>query len=113
MPSRFEPCGLNQMFGQRYGTPPIAHATGGLRDTIVDASPATLTDGSASGFLFHEATPEAFWEAIQRAAAAWREPAFWRALQKNGMAKNFGWDASAREYARLYAQLAAAPRSST
>jgi len=113
MPSRFEPCGLNQMYGQRYGTPPVAHATGGLRDTIVDASPASLAAGSASGFLFREPTAEAFWSAIERAHAAWRDAPTWRALQANGMAKNFGWDASAAAYARLYARLAGALRSST
>ena len=113
MPSRFEPCGLNQMYGQRYGTPPIARATGGLRDTITDASEAALADGSASGFLFAEPAADALWQAIGKALAAWRAPAQWQALQRAGMAKDFGWGASAREYARLYAALADALRPST
>lgn len=112
MPSRFEPCGLNQMYGQRYGTPPVAHATGGLSDTVVDASPAALADGSATGFLFHAPDAEAFWTAIGRAHAAWRDAPTWRALQLNGMAKDFGWGPSARAYARLYETLAAALRAS-
>jgi starch synthase len=113
MPSRFEPCGLNQMYGQRYGTPPVAHATGGLCDTIVDADPASLADGSASGFLFRAPVAEAFWDAIARARAAWHDAPLWRALQRNGMAKDFGWEASARAYARLYARVAARLTPST
>ena len=106
MPSRFEPCGMNQMYSQRYGTPPIVRATGGLTDTVVDCTPATLADGSASGFVFHQPSAQALLAAAKRAAAAWRERATWRALQRNGMAKDFGWDASARRYAEIYAELA-------
>jgi starch synthase len=106
MPSRFEPCGMNQMYSQRYGTPPIARATGGLADTVVDCNPATLEDGSASGFVFHEASAQALLATVHRAAGTWRDSARWRALQRNGMARDFGWQASARRYAALYAQLA-------
>jgi len=106
MPSRFEPCGMNQMYSQRYGTPPIARATGGLADTVVDCTPAALADGSASGFVFREASAAALLAAVGRAARAWRDPALWRALQKNGMARDFGWGASARRYAAIYARLA-------
>ncbi len=106
MPSRFEPCGLNQMYSQRYGTPPVARATGGLCDSIVDCGAATLADGRASGFLFQELAPDALLEAIERALAAYREPATWRALQRAGMARDFSWRASAAEYAALYAGLA-------
>jgi len=105
MPSRFEPCGLNQMYSQRYGTPPVARATGGLCDSIVDCTAATLADGTASGFLFHGLAPDALLEAIERALAAYREPATWRALQRAGMARDFSWRASAAEYAALYAAL--------
>jgi starch synthase len=105
MPSRFEPCGLNQMYSQRYGTPPVAHATGGLRDSIVDCTPATLAGGTASGFLFREPTAEALAEAVERAIAAYREPATWRALQRTGMARDFGWRASAARYDALYRSL--------
>jgi starch synthase len=106
MPSRFEPCGMNQMYSQRYGTPPIARATGGLADTVVDCSPATLADGSASGFVFHDAGADALLAAVVRAVSTWRDRASWRALQRNGMARDFGWEASARRYAAIYAQLA-------
>jgi starch synthase len=108
MPSRFEPCGLNQMYSQRYGTPPIAHATGGLADSIVDCTPQTLADGTATGFLFGEPTAAALRAAIGRALAAYRDPPTWRALQRHGMARDFGWDAAAREYVGLYESLAPA-----
>jgi starch synthase len=106
MPSRFEPCGLNQMYSQRYGTPPIAHATGGLCDSIVDCTPATLADGTATGFLFREPTADALAGAVERAIDAYRDPATWRALQRNAMARDFGWSAGARRYAELYRSLA-------
>jgi starch synthase len=106
MPSRFEPCGLNQMYSQRYGTPPVACAIGGLVDSIVDCTPAALADGTATGFLFREPTAEALGDAVERALAAYREPATWRALQRSGMARDFGWGASAARYAALYRSLA-------
>jgi starch synthase len=97
MPSRYEPCGLNQMYSQRYGTPPVARATGGLADTIADGE---------TGFLFELAEPAALATAARRAAAAWREPARWRAIQRAGMRRDFSWRAAARRYADLYAGLA-------
>ena len=106
MPSRFEPCGMNQMYSQRYGTPPVVRATGGLADTVVDCTPATLAAGSASGFVFHEPGADALLATVARAASAWRDDATWRALQRNGMARDFSWDASARHYAAIYARLA-------
>ncbi len=106
MPSRFEPCGMNQMYSQRYGTPPIVRATGGLADTVVDCSAATLADGSASGFVFHEPSAAALLAAVKRAVGAWREGTTWRALQRNGMARDFGWNASACRYTEIYAKLA-------
>jgi starch synthase len=102
MPSRFEPCGLNQMYSQRYGTPPIVHATGGLVDSVVDCTPHSLAAGAATGFKFFAPTPEALKSAITRCVAAYRDPAVWRALQRNGMARDFGWNTAAREYAALY-----------
>jgi starch synthase len=106
MPSRFEPCGLNQMYSQRYGTPPVAHATGGLCDSIVDCTPATLAGGTATGFLFREPTAAALADGVGRAIAAYRDPAIWRALQRHGMARDFGWRASAQRYVALYRSLA-------
>lgn len=105
MPSRFEPCGLNQMYSQRYGTPPLAHATGGLIDTIVDCTPQTLADGSASGFLFYDMTPGSFLSAIRRVTVAYRDKTVWSRLMKNGMAKDFSWRSSAAAYRNIYLSL--------
>ena len=106
MPSRFEPCGMNQMYSQRYGTPPVVRRTGGLSDTVVDATPATLADGTATGFVFADASADALFAAVERATAAFRAPATWRALQRNGMARDFGWAQAARQYAAVYARAA-------
>jgi starch synthase len=97
MPSRFEPCGLNQMYSQRYGTPPVAHATGGLADTIADGE---------TGFLFDRPERGALIEAVRRALAVRREPRRWRAVQRAGMARDFSWAEPARRYADLYLRLA-------
>ena len=110
MPSRFEPCGMNQMYSQRYGTPPVVHATGGLADSVVDCNPRSLADGSATGFACTSAGAEDFLHAVERAVAAWRDPATWTALQRNGMARDFGWGASAVQYLEIYRRLAAPAR---
>ena len=99
MPSRFEPCGMNQMYSQRYGTLPVAHATGGLVDTIVD-TPDKPSKGT--GFLFANVTAASFLAAIRRAVTAYRHPSRWRKLQVNAMAQDFGWESSAREYATIF-----------
>lgn len=103
MPSRFEPCGMNQMYSQRYGTPPIANATGGLVDTVFDEHRAV--DVAPTGFLMNEATPDALLEACTRAITAFRDPPKWRALQQNGMARDFGWGAAAQKYRGIYEEL--------
>jgi starch synthase len=108
MPSRYEPCGLNQMYSQRYGTPPVAHATGGLADSIVDCTEASLADGTGTGFLFRPFGREAFREAILRAVSLYRRAGAYRALQRNGMERDFSWTESARRYADLYRDLAGA-----
>ncbi|MDP1557581.1 MAG: glycogen synthase GlgA [Nitrosomonas sp.] len=105
MPSRFEPCGLNQMYSQHYGTPPLVHATGGLLDTVVDCTPETLADGSASGFLFKNMTAEDFLVTLKRAVIAYHDKKTWQCLQKNGMAKDFNWHASAAIYREIYLSL--------
>jgi starch synthase len=97
MPSRYEPCGLSQMYSQRYGTPPIARATGGLIDTIVDG---------VTGFLFEAAETGALVAAVRRALAAYRDPARWTRIQRAGMSRDFSWAAAARPYADLYRRLA-------
>lgn len=102
MPSRFEPCGLNQMYSQRYGTLPVVHRTGGLADSVVDCTPASLAIGSATGFVFDAPTIASFFPAVERAVETWQDADIWRALQRNAMAKSFGWKASASSYMALY-----------
>ena len=102
MPSRFEPCGLNQMYSQRYGTPPIVHATGGLVDSVVDCTTATLKDGTASGFVFSGMTAENLYVAIQRAVDLYHDQSKWETLCKNCMGKDFSWERSAEAYRTVY-----------
>jgi starch synthase len=97
MPSRFEPCGLNQMYSQRYGTLPVARATGGLVDTIADGE---------TGFLFKHAESAALLAAVRRALEAYALPSRWRELQRAAMARDFSWAGAARQYAALYQRLA-------
>jgi starch synthase len=98
MPSRFEPCGLNQIYSLRYGTVPVVRATGGLDDTVQDY------DGTSAGtgFKFTDYAPTELLEAIRRALAAYRDPEAWHTLQSNGMAKDFSWKTSAASYVTLY-----------
>ena len=105
MPSRFEPCGLNQMYSQRYGTPPLVHGTGGLLDSVVDCSPATLKDHTASGFVFAPLEAVTLLESCRRAVAAYGDQRIWRQLQKNGMKRDFSWEARAQQYLDLYRAL--------
>lgn len=107
MPSRFEPCGLNQMYSQAYGTPPLVAATGGLADSVVDAS-ADARNGT--GFVMSEPGASGFAEAVARARQAFAEPASWRRIQANGMARPFGWSASAARYVEVYERAIAARR---
>jgi len=106
MPSRFEPCGLNQMYSLRYGTVPIVRATGGLDDTVVDCQSGP--DGT--GFKFVEYSAEALRSVLDRALALYRKPRSWKALQVRGMRQNFSWDRSAREYVKLYERVLAGKR---
>ena len=105
IPSRFEPCGLTQLYGQRYGTVPIAARTGGLADTIVDANEAALVSGCATGFLHPPASADAFKAAVGRAMALYREPGVWQAIRKQGMRADYGWSRSSARYAALYRSL--------
>ncbi|MDX1250647.1 MAG: glycogen synthase GlgA [Gammaproteobacteria bacterium] len=102
MPSRFEPCGLNQIYSLRYGTVPIVRRTGGLADTVVDAAPDSLADGAATGITFEDATPQSLLAALQRAMALYRQPALWQQMIRAGMRQNFSWQRSAKEYLALY-----------
>jgi starch synthase len=102
MPSRFEPCGLNQMYSLRYGTPPVARATGGLADTVINFTLEALHAGTANGFTFQAATPAAFLAAARRAIAAWHDRKLWQRLQKIGMACDFSWGNAASDYVHVY-----------
>jgi len=99
MPSRFEPCGLNQMYSMRYGTVPVVHAVGGLADTVEDDQPRRR---KATGFVFREYTPAALLDALTRAVTRFADRTRWRALQVAGMQRDFSWDRSAQEYVKIY-----------
>ncbi len=102
MPSRFEPCGLNQLYSLRYGTVPVVRRTGGLSDTIAAYTPQGLQSGRSSGFVFKEYTAEALYLAVRKAVAVFRDPPAWSRLVQNGMRQDWSWDRSAREYVKLY-----------
>jgi starch synthase len=102
MPSRFEPCGLNQMYSMRYGTVPIVTGVGGLADTVADGK---------TGFVLGAYTPAALVETLTRALAAFRDSRTWRALQLAGMQQDFSWDRSAREYVKIYERALTAARA--
>jgi starch synthase len=102
MPSRFEPCGLNQIYSQRYGTVPIVRNTGGLADTVTDTTPETLAAKTATGFSFNAATSSALLEAVDRALDYYRQPAVWQQLVCTGMKQDFSWKHSAQLYIKLY-----------
>jgi starch synthase len=106
MPSRYEPCGLNQIYSLRYGCVPVVRRTGGLADTVVDATPHALRAGIATGVVFEEASVWGILEALRRTLAIyWDRKRAWRQLQRTGMAQDFSWDESAREYVRLYREV--------
>ncbi|ONF44113.1 starch synthase [Marinobacter lutaoensis] len=100
MPSRFEPCGLNQMYSLRYGTVPVVHAVGGLRDTVRDYDDAGAA--KATGFCFRQPGPDGLWQAATRALAVYDNRRAWRRLQRNGMAIDHSWGRRAKEYQALY-----------
>lgn len=105
MPSRFEPCGLNQIYSLRYGTVPVVRRTGGLADTVVHADAASLAAGRATGFVFDAAEAGALRRVLDQALALYRQPAQWRRLMQAGMRRDFSWEQSARQYQELYRQL--------
>jgi starch synthase len=99
MPSRYEPCGLNQIYSLKYGTVPVVRATGGLDDTIEPWDPRA---GKGTGFKFTDYTGEALLATVRSALQAYRDQEGWRKLMRNGMVKDFSWTASASEYVRVY-----------
>ena len=102
MPSRYEPCGLAQLYALRYGTVPVVRNTGGLRDSIVDATSETMAAGTATGIVFQNATAEALVDALRRALTMFRDKNAWLRVQKSGMKADFSWNSSAQTYLDIY-----------
>ena len=107
VPSRFEPCGLTQLYGLRYGCVPVVSRTGGLADTVIDANPAALAAGAATGVQFSGVNYHGLAAAIARTVALYRQPETWRRIQRNGMASDVSWSRSGGDYAEIYRQLVA------
>jgi starch synthase len=99
MPSKYEPCGLNQMYSLRYGTVPVVRSTGGLADTVQEYDPVT---GTGDGFVFSDYDPEIFKSAVDRALALWPDKKAWRRLMQNGMRQDLSWENSAKKYLQAY-----------
>jgi starch synthase len=102
MPSRYEPCGLNQMYSQLYGTIPLVSKVGGLADTVVDALPESLGNNTATGIVFDKTLSGTLFEVIKRALMLYSQPKAWEQIQVNGMLKDFSWKHSAEQYRALY-----------
>ena len=105
MPSRFEPCGLTQLYALCYGSLPLVHRVGGLADTVVGADAASLADGTATGFSFDDESPQALLGAIEQAISLFRAPSVWQRLMRRAMTRDFSWEAAARQYLALYRRL--------
>jgi len=105
VPSRFEPCGLTQLYGLRYGTLPVVSSTGGLADTVVSASPAAIASQVATGIQFNPITPLALSQALTKLCDLYEQPKLWSKLQRNAMKQSVGWKDSGHSYARLYKEL--------
>lgn len=105
VPSAFEPCGLTQLYGLRYGTLPLVRRVGGLADTVVDCTLENLDDGSATGFVFDDLSPDGLLSAIRRALVLFRRPDEWAAVQRRAMALRFDWSAAAHHYVAIYESL--------
>ena len=107
IPSRFEPCGLTQLYGLRYGCVPVVARIGGLADTVIDANEAAVAAGVATGFQFATGSGEALMQAIRRVVALHADRQAWLSLQKQGMKADVSWARSARRYSELYKTLIA------
>jgi starch synthase len=106
VPSRFEPCGLTQLYGLRYGTIPLVALTGGLADTVINANPAAMARGVATGIQFHPIETDALAGAFARLCDLYAQPNTWGGLQRNAMKQPVGWETSAQDYHALYTALA-------
>lgn len=105
VPSRFEPCGLTQLYGLTYGTLPLVHKVGGLADTIIDSSLENLADGTATGFVFDEFSVESLTLAIRRAFALYNRKTDWKKVRKTAMQQQVTWDSSAEKIYQIYKNL--------
>lgn len=108
-PARFEPCGLVPIYALRYGTLPIVRNSGGMADSVVNATAETIERGTATGFSFDQPTKEEFEACVRRALGFYRQPIVWRRMQASAMAQDFSWQRSAKSYAQLYHKLAGVP----
>jgi starch synthase len=102
MPSRYEPCGLSQLYSLRYGTIPVVRKTGGLADTVTDATPSNLASGKATGFVFEAASSHSLLTTLRLALHLYKDRPLWEGILRTAMTADFSWDRSAREYVRLY-----------
>nr|WP_255763457.1 glycogen synthase GlgA [Pelomonas sp. P7] len=109
VPSRFEPCGLTQLYGLSYGAQPLVHRVGGLADTVVDCTLEDLAAGTATGFVFNAFTAEAYRRALRRAFALWSRQEFWARVRAAAMRQHFSWDDAAARYMQVYRGVLAAP----
>jgi starch synthase len=104
VPSRYEPCGLTQLYALRYGAIPLVRATGGLVDTVVDTTADTLQNGTANGFVFEAYNSHSLEQAVWRALDAHANRDLWSGLVRRAMLQDWSWDSSARDYLRVYEQ---------
>ena len=108
MPSKYEPCGLNQLYSLKYGTIPVVHETGGLADTVIDATDEALSEGTATGFSFEAHTTTDFARALQRARDCFlNHQDQWRQMISTGMRQDWSWHQSAVKYSNLYEKIVA------
>ena len=105
IPSRFEPCGLTQLIGLRYGTLPVVARVGGLADTVIDANEAAIADGVATGFQFAPVTAEALAETLRQAIGLYQDQPTWQKMVRRAMTREVGWDRAARHYLQVYREL--------
>ena len=110
IPSKYEPCGLTQMYALKYGTVPVVRATGGLADTI---KPFDIKTGKGNGFTFGPYEPKAFFEAVTKAVNTYDEKRVWHRIVANGMREDFSWKFSAENYKKLYESLPALPEGAS
>lgn len=105
VPSRFEPCGLTQLYGLKYGTLPLVRRTGGLADTVNDSHKESIENRTATGFVFDYPSAETFGEAVYRAISLWQKGKLWSSVRQNALAQDFGWTKVAEQYQRLYTSM--------